>query len=255
MIKEERFLNILEYLKENKRVLFADFAKLNNVSIDTVRRDVDSLEKSGLLHKVRGGAVHKNIDIAAQDFDIREIVNRKEKQELAQLITDYVADGETIALNSSTTNMEIAKVLCREYSKLTVLTNDIDIIRILSQNPGISIIFPGGTYDPLENAVFGDKCEEEILNYNANTAIIAVNGISIEKGVTDFRLKQSGLMKAMMKIAAKIVVVADYSKFNRVSCLNICDVGKIDIIISDRKFPKELKQEFEIKGVLVVLPR
>ena len=85
-------------------------------------------------------------------------------------------------------------------------------------------------------------------------AILAVNAISIEKGITDFRLNQAGIMETMKEIARKVFVVADFSKFGRTSSMNILSLSEIDYIISDSKFPEEFREPLETMGITVVTP-
>ena len=137
---------------------------------------------------------------------------------------------------------------------MTIITNDIDVVRILSQKEHFTIIVVGGLYDIEENATYGEQCEEELLQYNADISIIAVNSISLEKGITDFRINQIDVFKTMMKISEKVVVAADYSKFEKNACMTICDVDAVDTILSDSKLTDEQKALYESHGIQVIRP-
>ena len=254
MIQQERFLKIIEYLKENQTATLADIAALNGVSVDTVRRDLEQLEGQGLLKRVRGGAVYHNADLATQTFDIRGVANREAKRELAGLLQNYIVDGQTIALNSGTTNIEVAKFLVENYYRLTILTNNIHVLEVLAEARKFTTIVPGGIIDPEEGAIFGDQCERDILCYNIDTAILAVHAISFEKGITDFRLNQAGIIRAMMQAARQKIFAADHSKFNRIACMNVCGIDEMETVVSDSGFPEELRKPFAQRGVLVVTP-
>lgn len=252
-MQDERFLRIIEYLKEHQTAKLQDIAQLNTVSIDTVRRDFEQLELEGLLRRVRGGAVFHNADITTQKVGIRGIAHREEKREMASMLGPFVADGQTVALNSGTTCVEVARFLVENYRRLTVVTNNLAAVNVLAGAGKFTVIVPGGVVDPSEEAIFGDVCEEGILSYNIDTAIFGVHAISLDKGVTDFRITQQTIIKAMMSVSKKRIVVADYSKFDKVACVNVCDISEIDLIISDSKLPADICDDFRRHGIELVV--
>lgn len=252
MIQDERFLKIIDYLRTNQTATLAEIAALNSVSVDTVRRDLAKLETGGMLKRVRGGAVFHNADISTQHVEMRGISHRNEKKELAALLGAFVVDGQTIALNSGTTCAEVANYLAQNYYRLTVLTNNLQAIDILARVNTFTIIVPGGIFDPREEAIFGESCESDIRSYNIDTAILGVHAVSLEKGITDFRLNQAGIIHAMMQASRKRIVVADSSKFEKIACMNICGLDEIDMIVSDSKFPAHLREAFTQQNITLI---
>src|SRR5699024_587609 len=101
----------------------------------TVRRDLIYLEKQGLLTRVHGGAVLVEVNSRELSFTVRESKYLKEKQEIANKATDYVVEGQSIAMDVSTTNTEIAKMLKEKFNRLTILTNSMVIANELSEMP------------------------------------------------------------------------------------------------------------------------
>lgn len=254
MIQQERLAKIEEYLKANQTATLTDISNLNEVSVDTVRRDLEILETRGVLKRVRGGAVYRQLDVDVQTFDIRRSEHVELKRELASQLKTLIADGQSVLLNSGTTNIEVAKFLVENYNRLTILTNNIYVLDVLAETKKFTTIVPGGIVDTSENAILGDQCEQDILQYNIDTAVIAVDAISFEKGVTHSHPNQVSVMRAMMKTSRKKVFVADHTKFGRVSCMNVCSIDEMDTIVSDSGFPEELRERFEMQGVIVVTP-
>lgn len=254
MLKEERFLRIVKFLEQNKTATFSDLSEVVEVSVGTVRRDLKELEENGSLKIVRGGAIYRSDDLTRQVFDIRGIEHKAEKQELARLVETVVVDGQTIALNSGTTNIEVAKFLVKNYYRLTIITNNLRIIDILKQGKDFTIIVPGGVFDPKESAIFGKSCEDMILSYNIDTALIAVNGISYEKGITDFRMKEVGIIRALLSTSKYKAVVADSSKFERVAYLNVCSLSEIDCIITDPGVSQDIVGRYGELNVKIIKP-
>ncbi len=254
MLKEDRFLQIVNYLKENNVATFAELSEITGTSVGTIRRDLTELESKGMLSVVRGGAACRKDDLTRQTFDMRGIENRKEKEELSRLLSEVVTDGQAVALNSGTTNIEAAKFLAANYKRLTVLTNNIKIVEALRTNPGFIIVVPGGVLRNDEHSIFGKQCEEEIMNYNFDTAILAVNALSSDKGITDFRMEEVGVVKAMLSASKCRAVVADHTKFDRTACINVCQLSELDYILTDHKVSEEQIRRYEKMGAAILTP-
>jgi len=255
LMQDERFLRIVEYLREKKTAKLQDIAELNGVSVDTVRRDFEQLEAEGLLRRVRGGAVFHNADITTQKVGIRGITHREEKKEIAALTDQFVADGQTVGLTSGTTCLEVARFLAANYRRLTVITNNLAAVNELAEAGRFTIIVPGGVVDCNEEAVFGDTCEEDILSYNIDVAFLGVHAISVEKGITDFRINQVSVQRAMIQSAKKRIIVADHSKFDQVAYVNTCGLDEVDAIISDSGLSHEVYHKFRNCDVDIVIPQ
>lgn len=97
------------------------------------------------------------------------------------------------------------------------------------------------------------KCEEEIRFYNLDVALLAVNSVSTEKGITDFRPEEVGVIHAMMDASEKKVVMADHTKFDRVSYMNVCDLSEIDYIITDKGIRDEQVKRYEAEDVKIMV--
>lgn len=254
MLQENRFLKLIHYLKEHEVAAFTELADIVGVSVGTIRRDLTILEKRGMLEITRGGAVYHKDDLTKQVFDMRGIENREEKKELSLLLKHVVTDGQAIALNGGTTNIEAANYLLEHYHRLTVVTNNMSVVDILKKAPDFTVIVPGGILKNEEHAVYGEQCQREIRRYNLDTVLLAVNSISSEKGVTDFRMDEVGIIRSMLEVARNRVVLADYTKFDRISCVNVCQLSEIDYILTDSKVTQKQMNEYERNGTKILTP-
>lgn len=255
MLKEERFAKIIEYLKINNTAKLNELAEVTGVSVDTVRRDLETLEQYGVLNRVRGGAVWRRESLEQHVYEMRTTVHSEEKKKIASLIENVLEDGKTVVMGSSSTTVEIARHIAHNYKRLMVITNDNDIAKILSENDKIKIVHLGGVLDPEENATYGKLCEEELLQYNADVCILSVNGISIEKGLSDFRLNQIDTFRRMMEISEKTVVAVDSSKFKKSSSMIVCDIDSVDCIISDSGLDEATIDKLRQKNIDVITGR
>ena len=254
MLQEERFANIIDYLKSNKTAKVNDLARINKVSVDTVRRDLETLEGYGVLERVRGGAVWKDANNTRNIYGMRMTVNIEKKIEISEMVSRVIVEGQTVMIGSGSTTVEIAKYIAANYKRLTVITNDLDIVRIFSHKERFNIIIPGGLYDFQEHAVYGMQCEDEIGQYNADVCLLAVNSISFERGISDFRLNQIEVFRKMMSVSECVAVAADSTKVGKTACMRICGIEEIDVLLCDSQLSSEEKEKFESAGVEVIMP-
>lgn len=252
MLQEERYKQIQEILKQHDSVRVTELVHVLNVSIDTVRRDLENMEAKKLLKRVHGGAILAEEHGDQNVFSHREHKNKEKKIELAQLACELVSEGQAIALNAGTTNLEIAKKLSENFERLTVISNGLRIIEHFSAKPGFTVIVPGGILDQQEYALYGKKCEEDISGYNIDQVFLSINAISVDKGLTDFRIHEVDIIKAMMTSARQINAAADSSKFEKVSYLNICPLEKVDMIITDSSINEDIANKYKQAGMKIV---
>lgn len=239
MLQEERLLKLIEFFKEHESGSFRELSDMMGVSEVTVRKDLAELEKRKAVKIVRGGAVWEKSDLSRAVSGTRDIINREAKQELVQCLGNLVKNGYAVSMNGGTTTVEAAKFFVQNYSNLTVITNNINVVDVLREKEDFQVILTGGVYYKKENTIIGRQSEKDISSYNVDLSIIAVNGISLEKGVTDFRIEESGIINAMISSAKKSAIIADNSKFERVSCINVCGLEDIDYVITDSGLDQE----------------
>ncbi|MFB5283118.1 DeoR/GlpR family DNA-binding transcription regulator [Peribacillus sp. Hz7] len=256
MLQEHRHQKIESFLKQHKAVKAAELASLLNVSIDTVRRDLETLEKKGTVKRVHGGAILKqnNNNVLNKLFNEREVKNLENKQEVAALAVELIEEGQAIALNGGTTTIEIAKVLVEKFQRLTIITNDIRILSILGANKHFNVILSGGFFNPEEYTLYGKQCEEILSNFNIDIAFITVNGLSLENGLTDFRIHEVGVIQTILSRTKYKVVAADSSKFETSSYINVCPLKEIDLIVTDSSIPSNIVEDYNKANIRILSP-
>ncbi len=252
MIAAERYKLILKELEVKDHVTVAELKSLLNVSIDTVRRDLQYLESLNKLQKVHGGAVSERDVATNQAFIKRKMKFIERKRELSSFAVRLVKEHQAISLNAGTTNIELAKYLTTQFERLTVITNSLKVADLFTHKPGFTVIVPGGTLNHEEFSLYGLSIEEQIAKFNIDTAFISINAISLEKGLTDFRQGESEVINAMIRSAEKAVVVADSSKFETMSYLNICGLDQIHAIVTDSQIDEQLLEAYENHKVTII---
>ena len=230
MLAEERYRKIKELLNKDGSVRVTVLTDLFGVSTETVRRDLEYLEKEGVLKRVRGGAMQDLVDTHAFRFEDRTQLFQKNKLEIAELACRFVEEESSVALDVSTTNLEIARMLKHRFQKLTILTNSLDIACELTDAENITVILTGGVMHHEERSLVGDACLSHIRQYHVNTCFISASGISLSSGITDVG-------------------------FGEVSLLKVCDLMRVDCILADSGLNPALVQRYAEAGVTVLTPQ
>lgn len=252
MLAQDRYKQISQILDEENSVKTSRLMKLFDVSLETVRRDLEHMEAEGHLRRVHGGAVLERIDGRQTTWRAREGTFSAQKRELAEIACRYIREGQSVALDVSTTNNVLAELLRERFRRLTVLTNSLPILNILSEAPEFTVIVPGGVFRAEEGSFIGDMTEEYIARFHIDTTFLSASGISLREGITDYGFGEVAVKKAMMRIAQEAVVLADSSKFDTVSLLKVCPIEEVGMIITDSGLKDTILKKYTDQGVEVV---
>ena len=200
MLAVERRNMILEKLQDERKVVVSELSTLFDVSEETIRRDLDKLDRQGLAIKSYGGAVLNENSTLDMPFNVRKNRNIKGKQQIAELISGLVKEDEHIIVDPSTTAVAIVKAL-KSRKKLTVITSSIEVLIELSDVSGWDIICTGGTLRENYLTLVGSRAADMISSFYADKAIISCKGIDMNKGVTDANEALSQVKQAMLRSA------------------------------------------------------
>lgn len=153
---------ILRRIQLDTTVKVAELAEMLHVSVDTVRRDLRSLEQQGFVKCIHGGACLPDALAAFANFTGREVINAGLKREAAKKAVPLITPGSLVALNSGTANTILAQEIVGLQFDFTVVTNNYAAVNILMQNSRIRLIAIGGDVDALERSSYGNTCEREL---------------------------------------------------------------------------------------------
>lgn len=252
MFAHERYEIILELLYRNKVVKAAELAERFKVSIETIRRDLEYLEKQGNLQRVYGGAaLNKHIGVEIE-YSSRETRNLDEKKEIGKKAAELIENGDTVILDLGTTCLEVARNL-RNRENLTVITNSIKIATELVDVIGIRVFLMGGLIRGKELASSGFLTENGLKQFNVDKAIISVGGITIDNGITDYHVEEAQARKVMIDAAEQVIAVTDYSKFGSRAFIKVCDLNSIDTIVTDWQTPMGIIKNYENEGMNMIV--
>ncbi|WP_270942544.1 DeoR/GlpR family DNA-binding transcription regulator [Romboutsia lituseburensis] len=252
MLAQERYEYIIENLNRDCAVKVSKLIKELNVSIETIRRDLEHLEKEGILQRVYGGAVLKKVSVDKLSFEKREEEFKDEKFEIASIAIKYINEGQSIALNDSTTNVEIARQIKDKFKNITVITNSLIIATELANSKGINTILAGGVLNNKEYAFYGEFAKNILKNFIVDRAFISVGGVSLNRGITDHDIHTVEIQKMLIEISKEAIVLADSSKIDSVSLTKISDIEDVNFIITDSKVDKNIVSKYLKHGVEII---
>ena len=232
MLAIERRREILARLAANGKVIVAELAKDFGVTEETIRRDLEKLDKEGLASKTYGGAVSKHNSAIDLPYNVRENVNIDQKQHIAEKLCELIADGDRIMLDSSSTALYVLKRL-KDKKNLTIITNSVKILLELADKPDWTILSTGGILKKGALSLTGSSAEKMINSYHVNIAICSCKGLDIDLGVTDSNENDSLIKQAMFHSAEKRILALDIEKFDNKSFVKVCDPNEIDLLVTD----------------------
>ncbi|MDR1952879.1 MAG: DeoR/GlpR family DNA-binding transcription regulator [Clostridiales Family XIII bacterium] len=181
------------------------------VSSATIRRDLQDLENSGLIHRTRGGALLLESITTEAPMVLRENRNEMQKQIIANIARKYIKDGMTIFMDSSSTVFTLARNL-EPFSNLKIITNNLKVIWLLSERKGITILCTGGVLKENSKSFLSESAVEYVRRLNADAAFLSAQGFSIEKGSSDSNEAEFWLKRAYISHSRQRYLLCDTSK-------------------------------------------
>lgn len=252
MIRAARQMEILALLNRDGAVSVTDLARKLKVSPVTIRRDLESMERAGLLIRSHGGATTPTTPQQEPPYYVREREHAEEKSILAKKAAEYIKDGDSIIINAGTTMHELAGELKR-YKDLQVVTNGLTIAAELVHSEGVQAILIGGVLRRETLATVGPLAEESMRDIYVAKAFLGVNGVSIDHGISMYSQIEAQINKVFVHSAREVTVVVDSSKFGAPSLSRIAPITDIHRIITDSKINPGIRRHLEEAGLEVVV--
>lgn len=232
MLAIERKREIIARLNSDGKVIVSELARDFGVTEETIRRDLEKLDREGLASKTYGGAVSNRPSATDLPYNVREGVNVAEKQAIAEKICDLIQDGERIMLDSSSTALYVIKKI-KEKKNLTVITNSLKILLELADKKDWTVLSTGGALKKGALSLMGSSAEKMINSYHVDTAICSCKGLDMTLGITDSNENDCLIKQAMINSAERRILAIDSEKFDKKSFVKVCDLSEIDVIVTD----------------------
>ncbi|MGD8794487.1 MAG: DeoR/GlpR family DNA-binding transcription regulator [Anaerolineae bacterium] len=250
---EERLDQILALLQAQGRVSVANLSERFGVSTVTIRNDLATLEQQGRLLRTHGGAVAQpetGGDLPA--FAQRKELHSAEKERIGRAAAALVGDGESIALDASTTAWQVARHL-KGRRELTVITNGLFVAMEFVDSPGVTVVMPGGTLRAASASLVGDQGSGILERYHVQKGFFGAGGFTLEEGLTDTSQYEVELKQRMVERSKRVIAIVDSSKWGQVTSASLAAIHQLDRVITDDQAPAAMVGALRQRGVEVNL--
>ena len=251
LIPAQRRERIQEYLALHKIVRMDELYKMLDASEATVRRDLEWLEREGVLERTHGGAILSQRMTLETEYIQRANKNPEEKLQIGELAATFIEDGDIVFINSGTTTAQVIRHI-RSDAGIVIFTNNL-IAVLESGDVGYTQYLVGGEFQPHSNSIAGRFATDNLRQVYANKAILGVDGISLIHGCTVPSNAEAELIKLMIeRTRGEVFVVADHTKWGVVSNFPVAAIDEIDKLFTDAKIDPSTLESFAAHSVEII---
>ncbi|MEL6800221.1 MAG: DeoR/GlpR family DNA-binding transcription regulator [Pseudomonadota bacterium] len=231
----ERHEDILALLTRDGTVEVDDLVRRYAVTPQTIRTDLRDLSDRGLIMRTHGGA-RRVPTVTNRDYAERRKLHAPAKRAIGQLAASLLPDDCAVSINIGTTTEQVAAGLAG-HSGLVVITNNINIVNALMGGKCRDLVLVGGTVRQSDGAIVGDDAVAFLERYKADVAVIGASALDADGSVTDYDAREVSVARALLRNARRRILVADATKFERTAPVRICEVGDVDVFVTDTAPP------------------
>ncbi|MCI8566051.1 MAG: DeoR/GlpR transcriptional regulator [Lachnospiraceae bacterium] len=253
MIAEERRKVILEKIRIEKAVSVQELARLLDTTVVTIRRDLDLLDKQGLVIRSHGGAIINEEKVGYEfRFDTRKDYSQDIKAKIGQKAAGFVTAGDCIGIDVGTTAYEMSRYL-KNVKGLNVVTASLPVVNELLNCGDINIICTGGEVSRRDKSLIGHNAVRTLKEYILDKAFIGVAGISFDCGFTLFNMNDALVKRVLVERAKEVIILADATKIGAARHAFFCELETADKLITDKRITQEDKSLLESHGIEVII--
>lgn len=247
----ERQRELTRLLERTGRLSVAQICEQFNISEATARRDLETLSEQGLVQRVHGGAILVRQAAPEEPILRRSHEQEDEKERIGRATAALIQDGETVFLGSGTTVLQVAQHLVTR--NITVITNSLPVINLMSEKENISLIALGGMLRDSELSFIGHITEQALYEVRADKVIIGIRAISLEQGLTNDYLPETLTDRAILNAGRETIVVADHTKCGVISTAFLAPLTAMRTLITDNETDAEFIESLRTLDVEVIV--
>lgn len=250
-MRTQRIENIRAYILERKTVSLEDICAAFDISMSTLRRDLEEVLQGTNIKKIYGGVtVRPNHQVPA--FQVRNVVNPAGKRAIAARAAQMIDENDVVFLDSGTTTLYLLDAIGAQ-KHVSVLTSHLEIMYRAAQMPNIELIALPGTFNRKTHSFMGSGAAEMLARYNISKAFLATSGISASNGVTNSSPVEAEIKSAAVRRSLQKILLTDHSKFDMVALMTYCALGDLDVLVTDGAPPAGLADALATAQVETVL--
>lgn len=246
--------NLRRELAVRGAVSVAELTKILGASSATIRRDLDVLQREGVLERGHGGAAARAVRPAEEALAVRELKNVAEKRVIAAAARDLVKPGDTVFLNDGSTVMALARDLATIDMELFIVTPAVNVANVLVQNPRYTVCLLGGFVRGSSLATGGPFAFAMLDEFNADIALLSCDAFNLEAGLCFANTDDAMLSRRMAARAKRSVAMVISPKFSWTARLSGVGVDDLDVMVTDT-LPPSLRSGLHSAGVEVIEAR
>jgi len=247
---ETRQEQILKQLADHGHATIADLSARFDVSEMTVRRDIGQLAAAGLVIRTHGGAAPSTSSSFEPPFALRTRSHAEEKRQIAAAIEGQVIDGQTLILDGGSTGVAIAERLVGR--RITVCTLNLRAAEILSADAATRVMIPAGTIRTGELSIVGPEVQETLRRFRFDTFIMTASAANASAGYTEWNSEDATTKRVALEVSRRTIAAVDSSKFGQQAFAQICDLGDVDLLVTDRALSTEHTQHLSVATAEVI---
>jgi DeoR/GlpR family transcriptional regulator of sugar metabolism len=250
MLAEQRHQYILSQVTKNGALSVAELVRELNVSRETIRRDLNALAERGLIVTTHGGALSS--ERREPDLDVREAANAAAKRAIGERAAQLVPDGASLIIDSGSTTHAVARALTARH-RLSVYTNDWRIALVLGRRNENRVTLLGGELSDVEDAAFGLDTIHQLAQYHVDFAIVGAGAITPDAHLADYSRMAAEVRAKMIEAGNIVVVVADLSKFGRVTPVRINGLERARCIVTEAQPERGIAKAIAARGPEILI--
>ena len=255
MTSHERRQSLIELLRTQPGLRVPEIAQALQSSEGTVRNDMNALQQAGLLSRFHGGAVLiEKRSLSSTSFSARHHQNSPQKEIIARFASQRVNDGDAILLDASSTAYYLGLAL-KDRQRLRVVTNGLDVARLLASNPTNTVILIGGILNQDGSSVTGLFSEQVIEELHVQKAFVSCTGFSLASGLTEEHMEEALLKKKAIESAKEVIALVDSSKIGKDDLIPFARLEQICCLYTDEGLTSECQDMVEKAGISLTVCR
>jgi DeoR/GlpR family transcriptional regulator of sugar metabolism len=234
LLAAQRKARILEEVSGRGAMRISDLALALGVSDVTIRRDVENLALQGLVEKVHGGVTANSLSTTVEPpFSANSMREQTSKEAMAETAVKLVKPGQAIALMGGSSVYALAKRV-RDISNLTIVTNSVPVSDLFAQSPKAdqTVVLAGGVRTPTDSLV-GNIAAEVFSRFNLDLVFMGTHGMDSDFGFSSPNLDEAEINREVIRRAAKVVVLADHTKWGVRGFCSYADLGDANTVVTD----------------------
>lgn len=251
MLAEERRLQLVAFARSEGRVDASEAATRLKVAVETIRRDLEILQRQGVMRRVHGGGILVDRIQSEYSVSIRRTQNSEIKNRIAEVASQYIPSTGTIIVDAGTTTEFLAPYL-RDKSGLTVVTNSLNLSLAIGES-STHVILIGGKMRPITLSTVGTLAVSMISEVFASVSFLATNGIDPQAGFTTPDIEEAEVKRLMIKNSQESIVLADSSKFGQRFGTRFASLDQVDRLVTDMSAPSQSLDALKSHEIEVVL--